>query len=75
MAQRFVAVLLTIVVLVGFSEEAEDETRKVKPKVIEEIEVNPFVGIILAPKDTVTIEKKTINVDSFYIDKYKVMVG
>ena len=39
-----------IVVLVGCSEEAEDGTGKIKPKVIEEIEVNPFVGMFLVPK-------------------------
>ena len=47
MAQRFVVVLLMIVVLVGCSEEAEDGTKQVKPKVIEETEVNPFAGMVL----------------------------
>ena len=50
MAQKFVVVLLMIVVLVGCSEEVEDGTGKIKPKVIEEIEVNPFVGMFLVPK-------------------------
>jgi len=50
MAQRFVVVLLMIVVLVECSEETEDGTGKIKPKVIEEIEVNLFVGMFLVPK-------------------------
>ena len=74
MAQRFVVVLLMIVVLVGCSEEAEDGTKQVKPKVIEEIEINPFAGMVLIPEGVVTIEEKATNVDSFYIDKYEVTV-
>ena len=74
MAQRFVVVLLMIVVLVRCSEEAEDGTKQVKPKVIEEIEINPFAGMVLIPEGVVTIEEKATNVDSFYIDKYEVTV-
>lgn len=61
-----------IFILVGCG---EGEPEKVKPKVIEEIEINPYLGMVLIPEGTVTMKGGTVNVDAFYVDKHEVTVG
>ena len=67
-----IVVLIMIFILVGCG---EGEPEKVKPKVIEEIEINPYLGMVLIPEGTVTMKGGTVNVDAFYVDKHEVTVG
>ena len=70
MIQRFVIVLLVMVVWVGCGEDEPDKVKNVKA-----VEVDTHQGMVLIPGGAITVDDEMVNVNAFYMDKYEVTVG
>ena len=70
MIQRFVVVLLVMVVWVGCGEDEPDKVKNVKA-----VEVDTHQGMVLIPGGAITVDDEMVNVNAFYMDKYEVTVG
>ena len=70
MIQRFVVVLLVMVVWVGCGEDEPDKVKNVKA-----VEVDIHQGMVLIPGGAITVDDEMVNVNAFYMDKYEVTVG
>ena len=70
MIQRFVVVLLVMVVWVGCGEDEPDKVKNVKA-----VEVDTHQGMVLILGGAITVDDEMVNVNAFYMDKYEVTVG